>query len=173
MNVLCSMPYDISWDRAKEKRAQTPSTFHINTYTHFSYMLMHPLFFLHCKLFPLTPYIPCWKYDMDSHGNSSSFHVPYRRQFGPNSHQIPWLFHVIYLFFMLQHDMDFGQVQVMEFPWHLLRKWRDFPCGFGLIFEPNQTAVKKTWENIKCHIFYRGMSPKVIINNKILQLLHF
>ena len=27
-----------------------------------------------------------------------------------------------YLFSMLEHDMDFGQVQVMELPWHLLRK---------------------------------------------------
>ena len=24
--------------------------------------------------------------------------------------------------------MDFGQDQVMEFPRHLLRKWRDLPC---------------------------------------------
>ena len=57
-----------------------------------------------------------------------------------------------YLFSILKHDMDFGQVQIMEFSRHLLRK-----CGisiaFGVIF--NQTAVKKTWENIKCHIFYR------------------
>jgi len=30
-----------------------------------------------------------------------------------------------YLFSMLKHDMDFEQVQVMEFPWHLLRKWWD------------------------------------------------
>jgi len=27
-----------------------------------------------------------------------------------------------YLCSMLEHDMDFGQIQVMEFPWHLLRK---------------------------------------------------
>ena len=31
-----------------------------------------------------------------------------------------------YLFFMLKHDKDFGQVQVMEFPWHLLRNRWDF-----------------------------------------------
>ena len=61
-----------------------------------------------------------------------------------------------YLFSMLEHDMDFGYGQVMEFPWHLLRKWWDFPCGFGLIFWPNQTAVKRTWENPR-HIFYRGV----------------
>ena len=30
------------------------------------------------------------------------------------------------LFSMLEHDMDFGQVQVMEFPWNLLRKSWDF-----------------------------------------------
>ena len=28
----------------------------------------------------------------------------------------------ILFFSMLEHDMDFGQVQVMEFPWHLQRK---------------------------------------------------
>jgi len=27
---------------------------------------------------------------------------------------------------MLEHEMDFGQVQFMEFPWHLSRKWWDF-----------------------------------------------
>jgi len=26
---------------------------------------------------------------------------------------------------MLEHDVDLGQVQVMKFPWHLLRKWWD------------------------------------------------
>ena len=31
-----------------------------------------------------------------------------------------------FLFSMQKHDMDFGQVQVMEFPWHLLRKWWNF-----------------------------------------------
>ena len=60
----------------------------------------------------------------------------------------------LYLFSMPHNDMDFGQVRVMEFPWHLLRKWWDFPCEFGLIPEPNQTAVKNIWEN-PCHILYR------------------
>ena len=48
-----------------------------------------------------------------------------------------------YLFSMMEHDMDFGQVRVMEFPWHLLRKWEEIgsSVGFGLIFEPDQTAV--------------------------------
>ena len=32
-------------------------------------------------------------------------------------------FHVIYpVFFQEKHDMDFGQAQVMEFPWYFLRK---------------------------------------------------
>ena len=72
----------------------------------------------------------------------------------PNSMTTPCHLSRFYLFSMLKHDMDFGQVQVMEFPWHLLRKWWDFPCGFGLIPEPNQTPVKKTWDN-PCHIFDR------------------
>ena len=31
-----------------------------------------------------------------------------------------------YLFSIEKHDMDFGQVHVMAFPWHLLKKWWDF-----------------------------------------------
>ena len=65
---------------------------------------------------------PCKKYDVDSHGNSMSFHVTNRRQFGPNPHQIPCHLSRFYLFSMLEHDMDFLQVQVMEFTWYLLRK---------------------------------------------------
>ena len=77
----------------------------------------------------------------------------------PNSTTIPWHLSRFYLFFMLENDMTFGRGQVMEFPWHLLRKWRDFPWRFGLTFEPNQTAVKKTWEN-PCHIFHRVIHAK-------------
>ena len=44
----------------------------------------------------------------------------------PNSMTVPCHLSRFYLFFMLKHDMDFGQVQVMELPWHLLRKWWDF-----------------------------------------------
>ena len=40
-----------------------------------------------------------------------------------NSMSIPCHLSRFYLFFMLEHDMDFGQVQVMEFSWRLLRKW--------------------------------------------------
>ena len=67
----------------------------------------------------------------------------------PNSMTIPCHLSRFYLFSMLKHDMDFGQVHVMEFPWHLLRKFWDFHwtwCHFG------PTAVRKTWEN-PCHIF--------------------
>jgi len=34
---------------------------------------------------------------------------------------------------MLKYDMDFRQVQMTEFPWHLPRKWWDVPriwCHF-------------------------------------------
>ena len=51
-------------------------------------------------------------------------------RFGPNPYQIPWLFHVIcpgFIYFPWKNMIwIFGQVQVMEFPWHLLRKWWDF-----------------------------------------------
>ena len=39
-----------------------------------------------------------------------------------NSMAIPCHLYRFYLFSMLKRDMDVGQVQVMEFPWHLLRK---------------------------------------------------
>ena len=77
-----------------------------------------------------------WKrFDMGSRGISTSFHVTNWKQFGPNPHQIQWLSR-FYLFFMLEHDMDFGLVQVMEFSWHLLRKWVDFH-RFWSHFRPN------------------------------------
>ena len=61
---------------------------------------------------------------------------------------------------MLEHDVDYGPVQAMESPRHLLRKWWDFhgisqendgiSIGFDVIFD--QTTVKQTREN-PCHIF--------------------
>ena len=46
-----------------------------------------------------------------------------------------------YLFALLEHDMDFGQVQVMKFPWHLPKENEEISIGFGVIF--NQTTVKR------------------------------
>ena len=40
-----------------------------------------------------------------------------------------------------KNDIDFGQVQVMEFPWHLLKD-DGILTGFSLVFD--QTVVKKT-----------------------------
>ena len=70
----------------------------------------------------------CKKCDTDSLVNSISFYVTNWLQFGPNSHRIAWLFHVIYPGFicfpcLLEHDMDFIEVW---FPWHLSIKWWDF-----------------------------------------------
>ena len=45
----------------------------------------------------------------------------------PTSMTIPCCLSRFPLFSMLKHDMDFRQVQVMNFPWHLRRKWTDFP----------------------------------------------
>ena len=77
---------------------------------------------------------PCKKCGLDSHLNFVPFHITNRRQFGwfRNWHQIPWLFHVIHPGFIrfpcknMTWIMDYGQIQVMEFPWHLPRKWWDF-----------------------------------------------
>ena len=43
-----------------------------------------------------------------------------------NSMIIPCHLSRFYLSSMEKQDMDFGQVQVMEFLWHLLRNWWDF-----------------------------------------------
>ena len=97
---------------------------------------------------------------MDSYGNSLSFQFTNRRQFGRNPHQIPWSMTIpchlsrFYLFSIPEHDLEFTKVQVMEFTWHLLRKWWDFH-RICLIFEPNQTAVKSKRRKNPCHIFYR------------------
>ena len=83
----------------------------------------------------------------------------------PNSMTIPCPLSMFYLFSMLEHDTDFGQVQVMKFPWHLLRKWWDFPSGFGLIPEPNQTAVKKT-KDMRKSLSYFLQGTFIIVNSK-------
>ena len=44
----------------------------------------------------------------------------------PSSMAIPCNLYRFYLLPMMEHGMDFGQVQVMGFIWHLLRKWWDF-----------------------------------------------
>ena len=51
----------------------------------------------------------------------------------------------LYLFSMLEHDMDFRKIQVMEFPWHLLRKWWDFQW-IWCHFQPNcrQNHIRKS-----------------------------
>ena len=47
---------------------------------------------------------------------------------------------VLFVFRMLEHDMDFGQGQVMEFP-GICSENDGISIGFGLIFD--QTAVRK------------------------------
>ena len=82
---------------------------------------------------------------MNSHGIFLSFYAKNWLQFGPNWYQIQLLFHVIYpsLFFFHAETfpcMGFGQVQVMEFPWQLLRIWRDLHRIWSHF---DQTAVKR------------------------------
>ena len=52
---------------------------------------------------------------------------------------------VLFVFHMPKHDMDFTELQVMEFPWHLLRKWWDFH-RIWCHFRPNcrQIDVRKS-----------------------------
>ena len=70
----------------------------------------------------------------------------------PNPKTIPCNLSSFNLFSVLEHDMDFGQVQVMEFPGHLLRKWWDFHRIWSHFRW--KTSVKKTWEN-PSHILFR------------------
>ena len=145
--------------------------------------------------------MPCKKCDRDSGGNSGSFHVTNRRQFvieidtkfhvisclkstavwsksTPNPHQIPCHLSKFYLFSIQKHDIEFGQVQVMEFPLHLPRTWWDFHriwyryrlnCRqkdekvMGLPSDLLSVSTKKTWEN-PWHIFYRGSCVSWNIN---------
>ena len=69
----------------------------------------------------------------------------------PNSMTVPCYLSRFNLFSMEKHDMEFGQVQVMEFPWQE-RENDGISIGFGVVFD--QTSVKKTWENPR-HSFYR------------------
>ena len=105
---------------------------------------------------------PCKKYDEDSHRNSLSFHVPHRRQFvieiDANAMTIPCLLSRFYLFSMLEHDMNFVQVQVMEFPWHLPRKWWDLV--------PFSTKLPSKWhEKIPATVFTGITSNFILIVN--------
>ena len=61
-----------------------------------------------------------------SHGFSHVFLTAVWSKLTPNSMTIPCHLSRFYLFPILKHHMDFGQVQVMEFSWHLLRKWWNF-----------------------------------------------
>ena len=92
-------------------------------------------------IIPCSYYVPCKKCDMDSHRNTSPCH--FMSQIHCSLVQINIKFqdyscHLsrIYLFSMQKHDMDFGQVQVMEFPWRLLPKWWDFHRIWSH-FQPN------------------------------------
>ena len=103
---------------------------------------------------------PCKKCDEDSQGNFISFHMSQidgslrlSSKLARNSMTIPCHLSRFYLTSMLEHDMAFGQVQVMEFPWHLLRKWWDFHRIWSH-FRTKPNSRQKTWEN-PCHSFYR------------------
>ena len=59
----------------------------------------------------------------------------------PNSMTIPCHLSRFYLFSMLEHDMDFGQAQVMEFPFSMAfsKKMMGFPSE--LVSFSNQTKL--------------------------------
>jgi len=69
-------------------------------------------------------------------------------------HDYSMSFIQVLFFSMLKHDMDFGQVQVMEFLWHFLRKWWDVHRIWSH-FRPN--CHQKDYRN-PCYIFHRVVS---------------
>ena len=71
----------------------------------------------------------------------------------PKSMTIPCHSSRFYLLSMLQHDMDFRQVQVMELSWHLRRKWWDFHRIWSH-FRPN--ARQKDMRKYKVSHFLQG-----------------
>ena len=103
-------------------------------------------------------------------GFSWKFHVISRHKSTPNSMTIPCHLSRFYLFSMLEHDTDFGQVQVMEFPWHLLRKWWDFHWIWSH-FWPNcrQKDMRKSVSH-----FLQGWQHKIAQKLKVaLYILYF
>ena len=83
-----------------------------------------------------------------SHGNSMTFHAKIDAVWSKsiqNFVNMPCYLCGYNLFSTLEHDMDFTQVQVMEFPWHLLRKLWDFH-RIWCHFRPNcrQKDMKKS-----------------------------
>ena len=108
------------------------------------------------------------------HGFSWKFHVilcmsqmtTVSSKLTPNSMIIPCHLSRFYLFYMLDHDMDFGQFQVMEFLWHLLRKW----WNFNLIwchFQPNcrQKDVRKSVLHFLRGLLIFGISQILILSD--------
>ena len=71
----------------------------------------------------------------------------------PNFMKIPCHLSRFYLFSMLEHYTGFGQVQVMEFPRHLLRKWWNFHRIWSHL-RPN--CRQKDMRKIHATFFYRA-----------------
>ena len=104
------------------------------------------------------------------HGFSWKFHIiSFHRwtvvwsTLTPNSMTIPCYLCRFDLFSPQKHDMDFGQAHVMESPWHLLRKWRDFHRIWSH-FRPNcrQKDMRKSLSH-----FWQGTRHKYKKNDKI------
>ena len=84
-------------------------------------------------------------------------------EFGPDPHQIPWPFHVIYPGFICFPcwNMTWILDKFKSLTFHGICSENDgTSIGFGVIFETNQTAVNRTWEG-PCNIFYREGSSLV------------
>ena len=98
-------------------------------------------------------------------GFTWKFNITNRWQFGPNWHQIPWLFHIIYAGFICFPCSNLTWILDKFKSWNFHGiYWENdgISIGFGLIFEPNQTTVKKAWEN-PWHTFHRVCSILILV----------
>ena len=115
---------------------------------------------------------PCNKFDMNFYGNSMSFHVTNQRQFGPNPHQIPWLFPIVYPRFIFFHAQTWHGISMT-----FAKKMMGFSSE--LVSFPTKLRAKRH-EKIRVTFFYReGMKLRTFceifftINFILLSMLGF
>ena len=69
---------------------------------------------------------------------------------------------------MIKHDMDFGQVHVMEFSWHFLKKMMGFPSDLVSFL----TQLPKRHEKIPV-MFFTGFIKKTDRIKMNMMIIYF
>ena len=102
------------------------------------------------------------------------FHVTSRHKstgIWSNLTPMPWLFHVIYPGFIcflcwnMTWILDMFKSWNVHDPWHLLRKWWNFPCGFGLVIDQTPSKIHEEildtfYTGAFCFSFFDGFFSK-------------